>query len=52
MQSQKMNNLSTLFDLSNMLEKIDNINNKNIVFGGDFNMLFEAKSEAQKETLY
>ena len=47
MQTQKMNNLSTLFDLSDMLEKIDNINNKNVVFGGDFNMLFEAKSEAQ-----
>ena len=35
--------LSTLSDLSNMLEKIDDINNKSIVFGGDFNLFFEAK---------
>ena len=39
--------LSTLSDLSNMLEKIDDINNKNIVFVGDFNRFFEAKLEAQ-----
>ena len=39
--------LSTLSDLSNMLEKIDDINNKNIVFGGDFNLFFEAKLEVQ-----
>ena len=39
--------LSTLSDLSNMLEKIDNINNKSIAFGGDFNLFFEAKLEAQ-----
>ena len=38
--------LSTLSDLSNMLEKIDDINNKSILFG-DFNLLFEAKLEAQ-----
>ena len=39
--------LSTLSDLSNMLEKIDDINNKSIVFGGDFNLFFEVKLEAQ-----
>ena len=39
--------LSTLSDLSNMLEKIDDINNKSIVFGGDFNLFFEAKLEEQ-----
>ena len=30
-----------------MLEKIDDIDHKNIVFGGDFNLFFEAKLEAQ-----
>ena len=30
-----------------MLEKIDDINNKSIVFGGDFNLFFEAKLEEQ-----
>ena len=38
--------LSTLSDLSIILEKIDDINNKNIVFGGDFNLSFKAKLEA------
>ena len=39
--------LSTLSDLSNMLEKIDDINNKKIVFGEDFILFFEVKLEAQ-----
>ena len=39
--------LNTLSDLSNMLEKIDDINNKSIVFGGDLNLFFEVKLEAQ-----
>ena len=39
--------LSTLSDLSNMLEKIDDINNKKIVFEGDFILFFEVKLEAQ-----
>ena len=39
--------LSPLSDLSNMLEKIDDINNKSTVFGGDSNLFFEAKLEAQ-----
>ena len=45
----KMENgeLSTLSDHSNMLEKTNDVNNKNIVFWGDFNLLFEAKLEAQ-----
>ena len=30
-----------------MLEKIDDINNKSTVFERDFNLLFEAKLEAQ-----
>ena len=40
--------LRTLFDISNTLEKIDNINHKKIVFGGDFNTFFEAKLEARR----
>ena len=32
-----------------MLEKIDNIYNKNNKFGGDFNLFLEAKLEAQGE---
>ena len=32
-------------DLSNTLEKIDDINNKSVVF--DFHLFFEAKLEAQ-----
>ena len=43
--------LSTLSDLSDLLEKIDCINNKSIVFGGDFNLFVEAKLEAQGENL-
>ena len=30
-----------------MLEKIDDINYKNIVFGGDFNLFFKTKLEVQ-----
>ena len=44
--------LSTLSDLINMLEKIDDINIKSAVFGGDFDLFFEVKLEAQGETLY
>ena len=44
--------LSTLSDLSNMLEKIDDISNKSTVFGRDFNLLCEAKLEAQGGNLY
>ena len=40
--------LSTLSDFSNMLEKVGDINNKSIEFGGDFNLFFEAKLEAQE----
>ena len=39
--------LRTLSDLSNMLEKIDDINNKSTAFGEDFNLFFAAKLEAQ-----
>ena len=40
--------LSTLSDLSNMLEKIDDINNKSTIFGGDFNLFLEVKLEGQR----
>ena len=40
--------LSALSDLSDLLEKIDDINNKSIVFG-DCNLFVEAKLEAQAE---
>ena len=39
--------LNTFSDLSDMLEKIDDINNKSTVFERDFNLFFEAKLEAQ-----
>ena len=39
--------LSTLSDLSNILEKISDINNTSILFGGDFNLFFEVKLETK-----
>ena len=42
MENEKV---STLSNLSNILEKINDINNKSIVFGGDFNLFFETKLE-------
>ena len=38
----KNEQLSTLSDVSNMLEKIDDINDKSVVFGEDFDLFFEA----------
>ena len=38
----KNEQLSTLSDVSNMLEKIDDINDKSVVFEGDFDLFFEA----------
>ena len=38
----KNEQLSTLSDVGNMLEKIDDINDKSVVFGGDFDLFFEA----------
>ena len=43
--------LSTISDPKNMLEKIDDINNKSIVFEGDLNLFFEAKLKAQEGNL-
>ena len=45
-QKRKMNNLAHCL-ISVTLEKIDGINNKSIVFGGGFNLFFEAILEAQ-----
>ena len=44
--------LRTLSDLINVLGKIDDINIKSAVFGGDFDLFFEIKLVAQGETLY
>ena len=38
--------LQTLSDLDNNLEKKQNIQNKNIILGGDFNVTFNPKLEA------
>ena len=43
----KYDQLSTLSDLSNLLEKIDGIANKSIVLGGHFNLFFETKPKAE-----
>ena len=43
--------LSTISDPKNMLEKIDDINNKSIVFEGDLNLFFEAKLKVQEGNL-
>ena len=39
--------LSTLTQLNDMLTNVNNINNKNIILGGDFNMHFDSKLEAK-----
>ena len=39
--------LSTLSDISNMLEKADDVANKKLVLGGDFSLFFEVKLESQ-----
>ena len=55
--------LSTFSILQKLLEKVDGFNKKNIVFGGDFNLIFDYKSDAaevysrtdwnkKKKTLY
>ena len=44
--------LSTLSDLSNMLEKADDVANKKLVLGGDFKLLFKAKLESQGGDLF
>ena len=38
--------LSTFSTLQNLLEKFDDYNKKNIVFGGDFNLIFDCKFDA------
>ena len=39
--------LATLIQLNDMLINVKNINNKNIILGGDFNMHFDSKLEAK-----
>ena len=38
--------LSTFSTLQKLLEKFDDYNKKNIVFGGDFNLIFDCKFDA------
>ena len=38
--------LSTFSTLQKLLEKFDDYNKKNIVFGGDFNLIFDCKFNA------
>ena len=35
--------LSTFSNLQKLLEKFDNYNKENVVFGGDFNLIFDCK---------
>ena len=37
-----------LSDLSKVLREINDVSNKNVVLGGDFNLLIKAKLEAQR----
>ena len=41
--------LSTFSTLQKLLEKFDDYNKKNIVFGGDFNLIFDCKFDASGE---
>ena len=38
--------LSTFFTLEKLLEKFDDYSKKNMVFGGDFNLIFGCKFDA------
>ena len=40
--------LSTFSTLQKLLETFDDYNNKNIVFGGDFNLIFDSKLDASR----
>ena len=41
--------LSTFSTLQKLLEKFDDYNKKNIVFGGDFNLIFDCKFDVYRE---
>ena len=43
--------LSTFSTLQKLLETLDDYNNKNIVFGGDFNLIFDCKLDASGGSL-
>ena len=47
----KSEQLSLLSDLSNILEKGDDIANKSVVLIVDFNLFFEVKLESQEGSL-
>ena len=45
-KKQQHEQISALSDFSNILKKIYDVKNRYFVFGGNFNLFFEAKSEA------
>ena len=44
--------LSTFSTLQKLLEKFDDYNKKNIVYGGDFNVIFDLSLMRLEETQY
>ena len=45
--NNELDQVKTLTDLSEILECVDNIENKNIIFVGDFNIIFDSFLDAQ-----
>ena len=45
--NNKLDQVKTLTDLSEILECVNNIQNKNIILGGDFNIIFDSFLDAQ-----
>ena len=45
--NNELDQVKTLTDLSEILECVDNIQNKNIIFVGDFNIIFDSFLDAQ-----
>ena len=44
--------LSTFSTLRKLLEKVDDYNKKNIIFGGDFNLIYDLSLMNLEETQY
>ena len=45
--NNELDQVKTFTDLSEILERVDNIQNKNIIFVGDFNIIFDFFLDAQ-----
>ena len=45
--NNELDQVKTFTDLSEILERVDNIQNKNIIFVGDFNIIFDSFLDAQ-----